>query len=80
MIIKEIEIENYKGITDKVRISIGRKIVPIVGMNESGKTTIIEAIYAFDNGNDELNNGSHVNEIKNQYSVINNKDAKISFH
>ncbi|MDE8340256.1 AAA family ATPase, partial [Erysipelothrix rhusiopathiae] len=53
---------------------------PIVGMNESGKTTIIEAIYAFDNGNDELNNGSHVNEIKNQYSVINNKDAKISFH
>ena len=46
-------IENYKGIP-KIELDLSKKpesnIFTLVGLNESGKTTLLEAIYLFQNG------------------------------
>ena len=47
MIYKSFEIKNFKGI-DKVNIDLSNvRIVSLVGLNESGKTSIMEAIHFF---------------------------------
>ena len=47
MIYKSFEIKNFKGI-DKVNIDLSNvRIVNLVGLNESGKTSIMEAIHFF---------------------------------
>ena len=44
---KKFNIENYKGI-DKVELDLSNsRIITLVGLNESGKTTIMEAINLF---------------------------------
>lgn len=50
MLYKSFRIRNYKGIHDTtvdVDSSSGARIFPFVGLNESGKTTILEAIHSF---------------------------------
>ncbi|MBD3639218.1 MAG: AAA family ATPase [Crocinitomicaceae bacterium] len=67
---KKFVIKNYKGITDEIVINLEKNsLIPIIGINESGKTTILQAIFAFDKVNDHLNNGSHLRDTKNLYSV-----------
>ncbi|MDO4780945.1 MAG: AAA family ATPase [Candidatus Saccharibacteria bacterium] len=66
----EFNIKNYKGIKDE-RLKLDTlpemKIFTLVGLNESGKTSVLEAINSFQNG------------IKNKDSVI-PKDKKMNFN
>lgn len=46
----KFRIQNFKGIKDTtidLSSSAGASVFPLVGLNESGKTTILEAIYSF---------------------------------
>lgn len=62
-------INNYRAITGPLEIDLDRKsLIPIIGINESGKTTILQAIFAFDYYNDEQNeNGRHLEDTTNLY-------------
>jgi hypothetical protein len=62
-------IRNYRAITGPLEVNVdGESLTPIVGVNESGKTTILHAICAFDYYNDALNNdGRHLKDTTNLY-------------
>lgn len=62
-------IKNYKAITGPLIIDLERQsLMPIIGVNECGKTTILHAIFAFDAFNDSLNdNGRHLKDTLNLY-------------
>ncbi len=67
-------IKNYKGISQELEIDLSKKsLVPIIGVNECGKTTILNAICAFDYFNDDINDKvRHLTDVKNLYKI--NKD------
>lgn len=71
MYIKKFYIKNYRAITKELEIEIEKQsLIPIIGVNECGKTTILNAIFAFDFSNDSLNEkGKHLQDIKNLYST-----------
>jgi energy-coupling factor transporter ATP-binding protein EcfA2 len=53
-----------------MEIDIARdSLIPIIGVNECGKTTILHALFAFDNNNDNLNDGRHLQDTTNLYRV-----------
>ena len=58
-------IRNYKAINELV-VNVGNNVIPIIGINESGKTTILNAILAFDKSKDNIMDGYHANP-KNRY-------------
>lgn len=64
-------ISNYRAITGPLEVDVQRRsLTPIIGINESGKTTILHAIFAFDNANDELNqDGRHLKDTNNLYKT-----------
>jgi predicted ATP-dependent endonuclease of OLD family len=63
-------IRGYRGISDLVEIDIKKEsLIPIIGKNESGKTTLLEAINSFDFNNDNENGGKHLTNIDNLYST-----------
>lgn len=63
-------IHNYRGICKKTEIDISKEsLIPIIGKNESGKTTFLEAIVSFDNNNDEEHGGRHLKQVENLYST-----------
>ncbi|WP_350290113.1 AAA family ATPase [uncultured Croceitalea sp.] len=67
---KKFIITGYRGLQENTEINISKSsILPIIGKNESGKTTCLEAIYCFDNSNDDENRGKHLNNIENLYST-----------
>ena len=71
-------IENYKAIS-KVVIDIDKnRLLPLIGANESGKTSILQAIYAFDYSNDKESGGKHLKGIRNLYQPTNRNDAVIT--
>lgn len=76
MKIQEYRITNYKAIFD-ISLSLNYSIIPIIGVNEAGKTTILQAILAFDKNRDKLNSGVHL-EYQNKYSTKDTKDCRIS--
>lgn len=76
MQIIEYRIKNYKAIADIV-LKLNYSIIPIIGVNEAGKTSILQAILAFDRNRDRLNGGLHL-EYQNKYSTKDTKDCKIS--
>ena len=43
---KEFYFENFKGI-EKMRLPLTGGVTTLIGLNESGKTTILEAIFCF---------------------------------
>ena len=45
-------IEHYRAIKEKITINLAPRIIPLVGVNECGKTTILQAIFCFDYFND----------------------------
>ena len=82
MIYKNFEIEHYKGI-EKVEISLKKNdLVLLLGLNESGKTTILKAIESFDYTNDpilEMKNDFY-RSIRNKSNVNSNESAKVTSH
>lgn len=65
------EIHSYRGIDAPIVIDLEKsKLVPIIGINESGKTTILKAIYSFDIYNDEANSSiKQLDESQNLYKA-----------
>lgn len=57
---ESFKIIDYKGIID-TDIHIHPGLSPFIGVNESGKSTILEAIASFDKDNDILYNGQFIN-------------------
>ena len=64
-------INSYRGIDGPIEISVDKaKLVPIIGVNESGKTTILKAIFSFDRFNDDANSTiKHLDETLNLYKA-----------
>lgn len=53
-----------------IKIDIEKSnLVPLVGINECGKTTILQAIYCFDSANDNEYGGKHLRDIRNLYQT-----------
>jgi predicted ATP-dependent endonuclease of OLD family len=66
----KFEIENYRGISEKLTIDLEKSsLVPLIGINECGKTTILQAIYCFDYINDAEYKGKHLENILNLYKT-----------
>jgi predicted ATP-dependent endonuclease of OLD family len=68
---KKFTIKNYKAIREKIEIDLSkRSLLPIVGINECGKTSILKSILAFDYTNDDLNGSvKHLKDhTKNLYN------------
>ena len=66
---KKFRIRNYKAIKD-LTIELGNQnLIPIIGLNETGKSSILQAIFAFDGYNDKQYNGDFINfeYIKNKF-------------
>lgn len=63
-------IEGYRGISEPLTIDLRDKpLIPIVGINECGKTTILQAIYCFDHVNDGEYDGKHITNTLNLYKT-----------
>lgn len=60
-------IKNYKAI-DELTINLSKNVIPLIGLNESGKTSILQAILAFDRDKDNLLGGLHI-VPKNKYKT-----------
>ncbi len=58
MKIKEFNIRNFKGIKDE-SIEISGDVITLIGLNESGKTTILEAL------------SNYLNRDKNTTELVN---------
>ena len=63
-------ISKYRAI-DNLEVNLDNKLIPLVGINECGKTTILQAIYSFDSSNDDEYDGRHINSIRNLYDTVN---------
>lgn len=74
----KFQIKNYRAIKD-IELDLNYSINPIIGVNESGKTSILQAILSFDKGQDKLNAGGHL-EYTNRYDTINASDCDIIGH
>jgi hypothetical protein len=67
---KNFSISHYRGIKGPLTIDLGKSLMPIIGVNECGKTTILKAIFSFDYHNDSLNeNIKHLDDIYNLYET-----------
>jgi len=64
-------INHYRAIEGPMVIDLAKNsLIPIIGVNECGKTTILNAIFSFDYHNDKLNNnGRHLQDVTNLYSL-----------
>ena len=51
---KKFILQNYRAIVNPIEIDLSHGIVPLVGVNECGKTTILQAIFCFDYSNDKI--------------------------
>lgn len=67
----KFRVENYRAITGPLELDVEREpLIPIIGINESGKTTILHAIFAFDSLNDhDLQDGQHLKDMQNLYRI-----------
>ncbi|HVA98074.1 MAG TPA: AAA family ATPase, partial [Bacteroidia bacterium] len=72
---KKFIIENYQAI-QKTEVLLNDNLIPIIGINESGKTTVLEAMLAFDSRKDKYKidgkEGSHL-DPSNRYEFTKNK-------
>ncbi|MEM9953627.1 MAG: AAA family ATPase [Chloroflexota bacterium] len=60
MYIDKIRIRGYKAIDD-VTIRLNKPLIPIVGLNEAGKSLLLEALLACMYYNDGIGSGAHLN-------------------
>lgn len=76
------EIQNYKGIS-KAEVSLVKNdLVLLLGLNESGKSTILKAIESFDFLNDPAveTDSKYFQSIRNKSQVSSNKEVIITAH
>lgn len=67
---KRFIIRSYRAITGPLEIDVaGNPLIPIIGVNECGKTTILNAILAFDKYADNLNGGRQLEDTHNLYGT-----------
>lgn len=73
-------IKKYRAIEKDLIVSLEKhRLVPIIGINECGKTTILRAIFAFDYHNDSFDkNIHHLEDVNNLYKAGQKNEAKIS--
>lgn len=75
-------IRNYRAIKGPLKVNLkDKRLIPIVGINECRKTTILQAIYCFDYTNDKEYKGRHLQNIKNLYETVHEEgtiEAEIS--
>ncbi|MBC8183332.1 AAA family ATPase [candidate division KSB1 bacterium] len=72
------EIRNYRGITEPLKIDIkDNSLIPLIGINECGKTTILQAIFCFDEANDTGYKGKHLKDTLNLYKTDDEKNPTI---
>lgn len=76
MDIRSVRIQNYRAIED-VTVPLNYQINPIIGINESGKTTILKAILSLDKSRDRTNKGKHL-EYQNKYITKDTKNCTIT--
>ena len=76
MKIHKFIIEDYRAI-NFLEINVSYSINPIVGVNESGKTSVLKAILAFDKNRDRFNMKEHL-IYQNKYSTKQAKECRIS--
>lgn len=60
-------ISNYRAV-EHAELPVSNNLIPIVGINESGKTTILQAVLAFDRLSDTYGGGTHLH-YKNKYEL-----------
>lgn len=62
-------VSNYRAIVGPLEIDVSKpRLLPIIGINESGKTTVLHALFAFDHYNDDLNDdGRQLRDTANLY-------------
>lgn len=75
---KSFTIKNYRAISGPLTIDLSKRIIPLVGVNECGKTTILQAILCFDSSNDKIGNGSHLEKTMNLYETQKSEESTIS--
>lgn len=74
----KFEITQYKGIKGPLDIDISKnRLIPLVGINECGKTTILKSIFCFDYINDKAYDGNHLERLENLYSSETGEQPKI---
>ena len=68
---KTFTVRNYRAITGPLVVNFEKnRLMPVIGINECGKTTILHAIFAFDYFNDLLNDrGRHLRDTANLYGT-----------
>jgi len=75
---KSFTISNYRAISSPFTVDLTKRIIPFVGVNECGKTTILQAIFCFDETNDKERKGEHLLDIHNLYETDNSLPPKIT--
>lgn len=75
---KSFTIENYRAIKKPACIALDKRIIPLIGINECGKTTILHAIFCFDYLNDKEISGKHLLETQNLYETDNHAHPTIT--
>jgi len=70
-------LKDYKAIVGELEIDIKKSLLPIIGINESGKTSILWGIFAFDEANDSLNDGRHMKNVGNLYKTSNRGEPSV---
>lgn len=70
------EIKKYRAIEHAI-IEVSNNLIPIIGINESGKTTALQAILAFDKNKDRYQKSQHL-EYKNKYIINSNDEFRIT--
>lgn len=73
-------IKKYRAIDSDLTLVLDKhRLVPIIGINECGKTTILHAIFAFDYHNDSFNeNIHHLQDVNNLYKPGQKANAAVS--
>lgn len=72
MYIKKFIIERYRAITRPIEFNFEKQsLFPIIGVNECGKTSILNALFAFDSYNDTSNDTiKHLDDVWNLYDTV----------
>lgn len=75
----KFQINQYKGIKGPLELDISKnRLIPLVGINECGKTTILKSILCFDYINDSVDEGRHLERLQNLYSAKTGEKPRIS--